>query len=156
MTAYDYALDLLSARAYTTRNLRRKLVQKQFNADDVSIAIERLERAGLLDDERYAREYARQMLTTGDKSVRWVQQHLARRGVPANKVRAAIETVGEEETIDAARSIAVAARKKAASMGDLPRDVRRRRLFAFLARRGFEMRDIMRVIDEVLSQPEES
>ena len=32
--AYDYALDLLSARAYTIRNLRRKLVQREYAADE--------------------------------------------------------------------------------------------------------------------------
>jgi SOS response regulatory protein OraA/RecX len=39
------------------------------------------------------------------------------------------------------------ARKKLASMGGLDDDTKRRRLFAFLARRGFELDDIKRAVD---------
>ena len=51
--AYEYALDLLSARAYTVRNLRARLIRKEFDDGEVQVAMERLVRAGLLDDMRY-------------------------------------------------------------------------------------------------------
>ncbi len=146
---YDYALDLLSARAYTTKNLRRKLVQKEFSPDDVAAVIARLAESGLLDDAKYAREFARQKLTSGGSSTRRVQQQLAVKGIPADDARAAIETVMEEESVDIGQSINAATRKKLASMGELPADVKRRRLIAFLARRGFEFADIKRAIDRV-------
>jgi regulatory protein len=74
---YDYALDLLSARAYTTQALRRKLRQKTFEPAEIESVLSRLLESGLLNDEKYAAEFARQRLVTGGSSVRRVQQVLA-------------------------------------------------------------------------------
>ena len=148
--AYEYALGLLSARSYTSRNLRRKLIQKAFPPDEVEETMERLVGARLLDDKQYARDYARQKLVTGGASVRRVEQDLFRRGVSGDEIRAAITAVMEEEEVDVVRSIDVAARKKLASMNELGAEVKRRRLFGFLARGGFETSSILRVIEEIM------
>lgn len=152
--AYEYALDLLAARAYTTRNLRRKLMQKSFDPDEIAAATERLLEAGLLDDRRYAADYARQKLALGGSAVRRIRQALAQRGVAGEDVQAAIESVLEEEPVDIRRSIDQAARKKLASMGDLEPQVRKRRLFAFLARRGFGLADIQAAVADNLPSDE--
>ncbi|MDO8502364.1 MAG: regulatory protein RecX [Gemmatimonadaceae bacterium] len=149
-SAYDYALNLLSARAYTTRNLRRKLVQKQFDATAVEAAMERLISSGLLDDSRYAAEYARQKLVHGGASVRRVEQDLARKGVARDLAKRAAASVMDEEAIDTSVAVLRAAQKKLASLGDLEPVVKRRRVFAFLARRGFELNEINAAIDRIL------
>ena len=82
----------------------------------------RLEEAGLIDDAKYALAYARSKLLGSGTSRRRIKQELARKGV--------IERV---------------ARKKIASMGDLEPLVLRRRLFAFLARRGYDPDEIIEV-----------
>ena len=149
--AYEYALNLLSARAYTARNLRRKLVQKEFDADDVEAVMERLVASRLVDDARFASEFARQKLTIGGSSVRRVKQDLMRRGLSAENIRAAIEQVTDEESVDISKSIDAAARKKLSSIGDVEREVARRRLFGFLARRGFELADIRSAVERALA-----
>jgi regulatory protein len=80
-----------------------------------------------------------------------VKQDLMRRGVSAEIIRAAIEQVSEEETVDVIKSIDAAARKKLSSMGEVAPDVARRRLFAFLARRGFEISDIRSAVQRALA-----
>jgi regulatory protein len=149
--SYDYALNLLSARAYTTRNLRRKLLQKGFEADDIAAAIERLTAARLLDDAKFAEEFARQQLTVAGSSVRRIQQRLAFRGIAASEIKAAIERVLESEPVDIQNAINKAAQKKLSQMTGLDETVRRRRLFTFLARRGFELDDIKRAMESALS-----
>ncbi len=148
-SAYEYALNLLSARAYTTRNLRRKLTLREYDAEQISAAVERLERAGLLDDEKYAREFARQRLTVGGSSVRRVKQDLQRKGVTAGAIGVAIDDVLEQEAVDVDRSLDAAVRKKLATLRDVDDATRRRRLFAYLARRGFEIEDIQRAIKRI-------
>ena len=71
------------------------------------------------------------------------------KGISSELARTAMDVVIDEEQVDIEQSIESAARKKVASMGDLPRDVKRRRLFAFLARSGFEIADIKRAIDRL-------
>ncbi len=84
--------------------------------------------------------------------MRRVEQELARKGVSETDIRDGIAAVLEEEPVDMKRSLDAAATRKVASMGNLGLEVQRRRLFAFLARRGFEIGDIRRSIEQLLPE----
>ena len=145
-TAYNYALNLLAARPYATRALHRKLIQKDYSAADAEEAIRRLVDNGLLNDEKYAEEYARsKMLSTG-ASKRRLTQDLYRKGIKGDVATTAIANVIAGEEIDTAAVIEAVARKKLAQLGDLEPLVIRRRLFAFLARRGYDIDEIKSVV----------
>ena len=145
-TAYNYALNLLSARPYATRALHRKLIQKDYSAADADDAIRRLVANGLLNDEKYAEQYARsKMLSTG-ASKRRLTQDLYRKGIKADVASTAIANVIADEEIDTAVVIEQVARKKLAQLGDLEPLVLRRRLFGFLARRGYDVDEIKSVV----------
>ncbi|HEY8850329.1 MAG TPA: regulatory protein RecX [Thermoanaerobaculia bacterium] len=145
-TAYNYALNLLAARPYATRALHRKLIQKKYSAADADDVIRRLVDNGLLNDERFAEQYARsKMLSTG-ASKRRLTQDLYRKGIKGDVATAAIANVVEQDEIDPAAVIERVARKRLAQLGDLEPVVARRRLFAFLARRGYDVDEIKRVV----------
>ena len=146
VSAYNYALNLLAARPYATRALQRKLIQKEYSAADADDAIRRLISAGLLDDAKYAEQYARsKMLATG-ASKRRLTQDLYRKGIKSDIASAAIDNVVSDEEIDTTAMIERVAAKKLAQLGDLEPLVLRRRLFAFLARRGYDVDEIKRVV----------
>jgi regulatory protein len=148
-TAYNYALNLLGARPYSTSALHRKLIQKQYSAADADDAIRRLVDNGLLNDAKYAEQYARsKMLSTG-ASKRRLQQDLYRKGIKGELATNAIAAVIESEEIDPAVVIERVAKKKLAQMGDLEPLVLRRRLFAFLARRGYDLDEIKAVVSRL-------
>jgi regulatory protein len=148
-SAYSYALNLLSARPYATRALHRKLIQKQYSAADADDAICRLVDNGLLNDAKYAEQYARsKMLSTGT-SKRRVQQDLFRKGIKGDVATNAIANVLESEEIDPEAVLARVAKKKLAQLGDLEPLVLRRRLFAFLARRGYDVDEIKAVVSRL-------
>jgi regulatory protein len=145
-TAYNYALNLLAARPYASRALHRKLIQKEYSAADAEEAIRRLVDNGLLDDAKFAEQYARsKMLSTG-ASKRRLQQDLYRKGIKSDVATEAIASIVADEGIDPAAMIERVARKKLAQLGDLEPLVLRRRLFAFLARRGYDVDEIKRVV----------
>lgn len=145
-TAYNYALNLLSARPYSTHALRKKLIQKEYEAADADNAILRLVDNGLLNDARYAEQYARsKMLTTG-ASKRRLQQDLFRKGIKPEMSAVAIANVIEQDEVDPTALLERVARKKLAQLGDLEPLVLRRRLFGFLARRGYDVDEIKRVV----------
>jgi regulatory protein len=48
---------MLARREHSAFEIRRKLQQKDIAADEIAAAIERLQQAGLLSDERYAEAY---------------------------------------------------------------------------------------------------
>ena len=145
-TAYNYALNLLAARPYSTRALHRKLVQKEYSAHEVKEAVDRLLENGLLNDARYAEQYARSKILSTGASKRRLQQDLYRKGIKGDVATEAIASVMDQEEVDPAAVIERVAKKKLAQLGDLEPVVLRRRLFAFLARRGYDVDEIKRVV----------
>ena len=130
------AVRLLATRSRSRADLRRRLVQKQHPPAAADGALARLEARGLLEDRRFAREYAAShALRRGP--ARLLRDLLAQgveRGTAEEAVRAALADEGVDP-VSAARAVA---EKRARQLADLPFDVRRRRLLAYLARRGFQ------------------
>ena len=148
-TAYNYALNLLSARPYSTQALHRKLIQKEYSAADADDAIRRLVDNGLLNDAKFAEQYARSKIVSSGVSKRRLSQDLYRKGIKGDVATTAIANVIADEEIDTAAIVEKVARKKLAQLGDLEPLVLRRRLFGFLARRGYDVDEIKRVVSSL-------
>jgi len=152
---YDRALRMLALRARARGELRRSLVQKGEPADQVEAALDRLEAAGFLDDSAFARQFARSRSAGAGASRRRIQQELNRRGVARQVTDEAIAEVYEEEAVDEEAVAVRAARKKLRSLAGLDPVVRNRRLYGYLARRGFDAADIRNAIEVVTGETPE-
>ena len=153
LQAYDRAVNMLAFRARSSNELARTLKRKGEEKPHVDWAIARLQEQGLLDDAAFARSFARTKVVDGKQSRRRVQQDLARKGVSRSLSEEAIDTVFEEEAVDQRAIVEEAARKKLRSLAGLDPVVQRRRLFGFLARRGYELDDIRSVCSAIGSSP---
>ena len=154
LQTYDRALNLLAFQARSARDLRRKLVQKGEPAEHVERAIERLTAQGLLDDAHFARQLARSKVASQGASRRRLQQEMFKRGVAREVADEAIAEVYEDEQVDEGVLVEEVARKKVRSLAKLDPEARRRRLYAFLARRGYEGEAIRRAMRAVLDAEE--
>ena len=145
------ALRVLARRGHARLDLGRKLIKKQHPPEAVEGALRRLEARGLIDDRRFAEQYAAVRAGRGRGPARLVQD-LRAQGVDARiaeeSVRRALEEEGFTPEIEAR---AVAARR-ARQLGDLPPVVRKRRLLAFLARRGYSGAAALEVVRELLER----
>jgi regulatory protein len=146
LQAYDRALNMLAFRARSSSELARSLQRKGEEKAHVDWAIDRLGEQGLVDDAAFARSFARSRVVDGKQSRRRVQRDLARKGVSRSLSDDAIDTVFEEEAVDQRAIVEEAARKKLRSLAGLDPVVQRRRLYGFLARRGYEIDDIRSVL----------
>ena len=151
LATYDRALNMLAARARSSAELRRLLIRKGEPAAQVDVVIDRLRTVGFLDDAAFARQFTRSKAVGSGLSRRRVQQELSKRGVARDISDDAIEDVFTEEQVDEDASIERVARKKLRTLGKLEPAVQRRRLYGFLARRGYDADDIARVLRLVLS-----
>ena len=149
--AYESALLLLTGRPHSAEELRRKLRRKGFDGPEIAAVIERLEANGLVDDREFASQFAWSRLT-GERpaSARGVKHELLKRGVAGDVAAEAIEELVAEERIDEGAGLDATARKKLALMGSLEPQVLRRRLFGYLARKGYDLDDINKVIDRLV------
>lgn len=149
LRVYDRALDILAFRARSSAELKRALVRKGDEPSLVERAIVRLQEQGILDDAAFAQSFTRAKVLGANQSRRRVQQELVRKGVSRTVSAAAIDVVFEEEGVDASAIVLAAARKKMRLLTALEPAVQRRRLYGFLARRGYDGEDIRHAMDAV-------
>lgn len=153
VACYDKALATLGARARSTADLKRWLKTKEFSEAEIAPAVEKLTALGLLDDKQYALSFARSRMAPGRGfGARRVAAELGRKGVARSIVDAVLAELGAERDIaaDEARergevgvsAVELAAAKKLKSLAKLEPDVARRRLYGYLARRGFSQTEI--------------
>ncbi|MBA3338756.1 MAG: regulatory protein RecX [Geodermatophilaceae bacterium] len=147
--SYDRALNMLAFRARSASELARLLVRKGEDPAHVTWTVDRLKAHGLLDDAAFARSFTRSKVLGAGQSRRRVGQDLSRKGVARDVSDAAIRAVFEDEQVDQASLVQDVARKKLRSLMKLEPTVRRRRLYAFLARRGYDADDIRKAMTAV-------
>ncbi|MFI5372894.1 MAG: regulatory protein RecX [Candidatus Eisenbacteria bacterium] len=137
--AREAALRLLEHTRRTRDDLTRRLRQRDFDAATIDAVLDRLAAVGLVDDVEYARAYLAERWGRRAAGWRRLEADLRRKGVaPADiataRERLERETGGADEVAMARRVVTQSARR----MERLEPRVRRQRLWALLARRGFD------------------
>jgi regulatory protein len=142
------ALRALARRAHARWDLERRLVKKQHPPAAVAAALERLTHRGLLDDGRFAEQYAALRATRGRGPARLLRDLLAQ-GVERRTAEQAVGRALDEEGIDPRLEARAVATKRARQLSGLPPPVRKRRLLAFLVRRGYAGPQLRELVDEL-------
>lgn len=142
--AYERALNFLSYRPRSEAEVRRNLRKKDVEDEVVEVVVERLTRALVLDDREFARYWVENRLQFNPRGVRALRHELREKGVPAPIIADTLADCDEEA---AARKAAEAGARRLARLE--PRDFRRR-LGAYLARRGFSYAVIGPLVEEML------
>jgi regulatory protein len=139
--AFQTGLQLLTTRPRSERELRDKLGQKGFAPEAAEAALERLRRAGLVDDAAFARFWIENRLACRPKGSAALRDELARKGIDRDIAEATLADqalIGDEAA--RAETLARAALRRYADAPD--RASFQRRLGGYLQRRGFRYETI--------------
>lgn len=145
--AYDYALMLLTYRARSEKEIRQKMISKGYEPELVERTVCRLRELGLLDDKRYAEQFARDRITYKGYGNRRLRYELALRGVPRETMEEVL--AGQPDEYQRALNLA---RKKLEHLRFLDERGIYNRLGGYLLRRGYACEVIRRVLGELLEQ----
>lgn len=145
---HEAALKLLERARRTRRQLEQKLRERGFARQAIEPVVTRLAEVGLVDDLEYASAFIRERLAARSASWRRLEQELRARGIDSETLkRARAETEqeagGRESDAEAARRVLAQVARRYQKLD--PR-VRRQRLSALLARRGFDYSTISQVL----------
>ena len=152
LKAYDRAVNMLTARARSARDLERQLIRRGEPAEHARAAVERLRAAGYLDDGAFARQFARSKTLGAGFAGRRVRQELLRQGVDGDTADEAIAAVIDDESIDPIENAERLARKRLTALKGEDDVTIRRRLYAYLARRGYGPDVVARVVNRVVER----
>ena len=93
--AFETALRALRSRDCSTAELAERLARRGVGEDERTAVLERLDRAGYVDDERFACRRAAELAARGSGNA-LIRNDLERRGIAAELVEAALETLEPE------------------------------------------------------------
>lgn len=142
------ALRLVERRPFSGRDLTRRLIMKGHSPTAAESARARAEALGLIDDRRFALHYAETRAARGRGPLR-LRRDLAALGVDRAVVDSVLsEALGSDGA--AGPQADALARKRLGQLKGLPKPVQRRRLLAFLARRGFAGFAVSKMVGELL------
>lgn len=148
----DRAMNMLAFRNRAVKELERGLKQKGEPPECIKEALERLSSAGYLNDASYAKQYTRSKISSSGFGARRVSFELSRKGVNREVASQAIQDVKEEDQIDEKEVLEKVAQKKLKSLARFDTETQKRRLFGFLARRGFSNDDISKTMRKLFGR----
>ena len=146
--AYRTALRSIERRSFARADLGRRLLRKGHAREAVEAALTRASEQGLLDDVAFAANYVETRSARGRGPLRLARDLMVmgvERGIIDRAVAAHVRDSGGNGDVP----LALASRR-AAQLRDLPRHVKRRRVLAFLARRGFSGREVSEMVGKLL------
>ena len=147
-SAYRTALRALERRGFARADLTRRLLRKGHARPAVDSALEQLAEIGMLDDATFAEHYVATRSARGRGPVRLTRDLIAM-GVERRVIDLALAAHRAEGGQAPEVPLALAS-KRAAQLGNLPRAAKRRRLLAYLARRGFTGSEIGAIVKQVV------
>jgi regulatory protein len=142
--AYDQALRFLAYRPRSHAETLRYLERKGIPPPLAEKVIERLVTAGLLDDLAFARFWVENRDRFNPRGARALRYELRRKGLSAEIIQQALSEAAAE-----GEAIYSAALTKARQLVRLDHDDFKRRLGAYLARRGFSYEAIAEVVERL-------
>jgi regulatory protein len=133
--AHNRALHFLSFRPRSEAEVRRNLKDGGVAPDAIETVVERLARAGLLDDRAFAQYWLENRGQFRPRSARALKIELRQKGVDAESIDEALQAAAHDEDEAAFQAALPRARRLAAQHPDV--NEFKQKLGAFLARRGF-------------------
>lgn len=147
MRAKKYALDLLSENIYSKTQMEKQLDREGFGEETIEIIISELIVSGHIRDRQFAEKWVQRRLKSNPRGKILLRQELIDKGVDQETAEQVLSELKSEYENKLALQIA---KKRVKMYTKLPNHVAKRRLHAYLARRGFESEVIMQVIAQVL------
>jgi regulatory protein len=144
--AKEIALNFLSYRPRTEKELIKKLKSKGFEEEILEETVRNLKRLNLIDDYEYAKNFVNERLRLSPRGENLLRQELWKKGIEKETIDEVLKEVFEsknEEEI--AQKVLEKAKKK---YRNLDKEVAQRRIKGFLLRRGFSFETVNELVKD--------
>jgi len=147
--AKETAYRLLTYRARSRKELETKLLEKQFSLDTVRDVLEELVRFGYINDEAFALQWSSSRFRSRGFGERRIRQELRQKGINPDLINSTLSAVLSQEM--QFQTALMYADKKLDTLKNTDRETRRRRVAAFLERKGFTGDIISQIVKKIES-----
>lgn len=144
--AWISSLRLLTATPKTRKELKKKLLEKGYPEAVAEKTLDGLEKQGFLSDKAYAKNLVARLTHEKPSGRRKISFEMKRRGVPAKIQEEVLSGITNQEETERAKELATYKWEQAARLEPLKR---KKKVFDFLLRRGFDFQIVRDVIEEL-------
>ncbi len=145
MTAYLDALKMLARRELSEAQVRQRLGRRDYPADEIDAAIERLRRERAIDDRRVADAIARTQTAVRGRGRFRVRREIEAAGIGRTDADRAVGEAFKEVDADALLEAALARRLRGRAQIDDDRELAR--LYRYLVAQGFDADRVARALE---------
>lgn len=139
--AFNKAVELLACREHCRREIVRKLTERGYSRETAEETADKLSEYGYLDDERFARLYAKELKERKKYGAARIKQELMRKGIERDTVETVMCDIGDEPETE----IRLLLLKKYPNFARSEKDTNR--AINALLRYGYRIRDIKNVMN---------
>lgn len=143
--AFQYLLNLVSKRSYTTMELQKRLSTRQFGAETIEHALKKLSELGLLNDQDYAERFIQDGLSLKKHGRNKIIYDLKLKGISVKELPD-VELDAEVELTNACQLAA----KKFQSLSNKPNA--KEKLYRYLVGRGYDYETAKRAVQRAMDQ----
>lgn len=145
-TAYQMALKLFNYRDRSEHEVRKKLVDHKIDEDTITAVIQRLHKSEIINDSRFAAQWVANRTEFRPRSQRALRYELKHKGVSEEIISNILEMVDDE------KACYDAAQKQWRKYKGLEWNDFRKRMVAFLSRRGFHYRLANQITERIFKE----
>ncbi|MCM8775318.1 MAG: recombination regulator RecX, partial [Candidatus Omnitrophica bacterium] len=143
--AWIISLRLLAISTKSQREITKKLIDKGYPVSVVRAVTEKLKGEGLLNDRAYAQHLVNKYTSSKPSGCRRIAFELKRRGIPKKIREEFLASMDSESEVHRARALA---QLKWRRFSKISPEKRKKRVYDFLVRRGFDFQIARDLIEE--------
>ena len=152
--SFEQALRFLKYSDRTVHEMKDKLREKGFSEDAVNYAAEKLKKLGFLDDRKFAERWIRGKMRSRPIGRRLIRQQLRLKGIHPEVIDEKLRLIYEE--FSESEGISAIIRKQMGKYKSLETQELRKKLFAFLLRRGFDYDECVSAVERIVKSKDDN
>lgn len=150
----NQAFRFLSLRNHSSHELKLKLIKKNYPKELIDDAIEQLKVKNFINDREFARQYIDEKINKKKSGFFKIKSELNKKGIERELIEELLSSLNSQISLDIASNLA---KKKYDQLIQKKIDHRKlkKKIFSFLASKGFESDIILSVFNKLKFHPEE-
>lgn len=145
--AYNYAISVLSRGSKSEKELKIKMVEKEYDSDLIELTLNRLKDNKYIDDKDYSERFIRDKINFSKYGKRRIQEALYNKGIDKEIIQEKIGVISTEDEIDRAL---ILGEKKLKGLTKEDNMKKYTKLSNFLVGKGFEYEVVKKVVSKLL------
>ncbi len=148
-----YLLRLLGRRDHTSHELKQKGIKKGYNTTILDKVIPELEEKGYIDNKVFARKFTRDKFRFNNWGTNKVRIELRKKGVSSTIINQSLQEITPKDSTQAIFSLV---KKNKQKFLRAEKSKRRKKVFDFLTRKGYDSGIILKEINPILDLIEDN